>query len=170
MRIKHVVLMLAVALPGLGAPAQGQRAEASAFVPAPRSIDAARAQETSPRCHRSGRHKAGQYFGALAGAWIGGILAWQAFDDPEGPDRKVKGDAGYTPNANTAFAIGSWLGATTVAIAVAPRSAGCRAWATALGTAVPTIPLLFGREEPYLPLLGVLFVAPLQALGGMVSY
>jgi hypothetical protein len=85
-------------------------------------------------------------------------------------DRKVKGDAGYTPNANTAFAIGSWVGATTGAILVAPWGAGCRAHMTAIGTALPTIPLLFGREEPYLPFIGLLFITPLQALGGVMAY
>ena len=40
--------------------------------------------------------------------------------------------------------------------------------ALALVTAVPTVARLFSHDEPYLLIPGVLFVAPLQAIGGTV--
>src|SRR5688500_15026416 len=65
-----------------------------------------------PTCKRTVAPVALQFIGGLAGAWVGGMGAWSAIDDIDAPDRKVKGDAGYQPNANTAYAIGSWVGST----------------------------------------------------------
>jgi hypothetical protein len=100
-----------------------------------------------------------------------GFLAWKALDDPEGSDRRVKGDAGYTPNANTAFAVGSYLG-SAVATHMIGRGDGSRGSfaATALGAAIATIPIALGRHQPYLPLIGLVFGAPLQAIGGTLGY
>jgi hypothetical protein len=108
--------------------------------------------------------------GALA-AGVLGFVAWKAFDDPEGSDRRVKGDAGYTPNANTAFAVGSYLGGT-VATYLIGRGDGSRGSfaATALGAAVATIPIALGRHQPYLPWISLVFGAPLQAIGATLGY
>ena len=109
--------------------------------------------------------------GAFVGAAAAGLGAWKLLDDPYGPGRRVKGDEGYTPAANTAYAIGSYAGGTLVAYAIG-RSDGSHGslLATAAGAGVPSVPLFLGRNEPYLPLLGLVFGAPLQALGGTVGY
>jgi hypothetical protein len=166
---RTVAIIALVVYPGL---AEGQAARSSNFVHAGASValPGPAIQRATPRCERGGWRMGAQYAGALAGAWVGGMAAWKAFDDPYAPDRKVKGDAGYTPNANTAFALGSWIGSAGLAIAIAPRGMGCRPHYTALGTAVPTTLLLAGRDEPYLPLIGIAVVAPIQALAAMLSH
>jgi hypothetical protein len=100
-----------------------------------------------------------------------GLVAWSMVDDPEGAGRRVKGDAGYTPNANTAYAVGSFVG-TALATYMVGRGDGSRAsfGATALGAAIASIPIALGRHEPYLPLFGIVLGAPLQALGGTIGY
>ena len=106
----------------------------------------------------------------VLGAWVGGMTAWSALDDPTGPGRKVKGDAGYTPNANTAFAIGSWLGSATGAWLAGSSPMSCGNFARAAGYSLaPSALLFFGREEPYLPLMGVVFAAPFQALAATLG-
>jgi hypothetical protein len=113
----------------------------------------------------------GQIAGGAVGAAVVGVLAFLALDNPEGSDRRVSGDAGYTPNANTAYALGSFVG-STAAVYLIGRGDGSRAsiGATALGTGVATVPLLFGRHEPYLPLIGIVLVAPAQGILGTVGY
>jgi hypothetical protein len=112
----------------------------------------------------------GQIIGGTLAAAGGGFMAWAVYDHPNGPDRRVKGDAGYTPNANTAYALGSFASAV-VATHLIGRIDGSRGnlLGTAIGAAIPTIPLLLGRDEPYLPLLGIVFAAPAQAIGGMLG-
>lgn len=122
-------------------------------------------------CRRSGARAFGQWTAGLGGAWAGGMAGFKLFDDPYGPDRRVKGDEGYTPNANTAFAIGSWL-ASAGAVYLSGNSPGrCGSFARTLaGSFIVTIPLLAGREEPFLPLLGIVFAAPVQSLGATLMY
>ena len=114
---------------------------------------------------------AGQIVGSLLAAAIVGWTAWAVVDNPEGSDRRVKGDAGYTPNANTAYAVGSFVGSTVAAYLIG-RGDGSRGslGATALGAGIPSIALAFGRHEPYLQAFGVLFGAPLQAVGATIGY
>ena len=114
---------------------------------------------------------AGQIVGSALGAAALGFGAWYLLDDPEGSDRRVKGDAGYTPNANTAYAVGSLVGATVVAYLIG-RGDGSRGSlaATALGAAIPSVPLFFGRHEPYLPIIGIVLGAPLQGIGATIGY
>lgn len=119
----------------------------------------------------SGARTVGQLAGGALASAVLGYLFWVVVDNPEGSDRRVKGDAGYTPNANTAFAIGSFLGAVG-AVHVIGRGDGSRSslGRTALGAGIATVPLLLGRHEPYLPILGVLVGAPLQSIGATVGY
>jgi cyclophilin family peptidyl-prolyl cis-trans isomerase len=120
-------------------------------------------------CAASGWRKAGQLTLGTIGAWAGGIIPYAMIDDIDAPDRRVKGDAGYQPNANTAFAIGSWVGGTLGVFLAGER--GCGSFArTAVGVGIPSLVLLLGRDEPYLPLLGVVIVAPLQGLSGTLMY
>lgn len=114
---------------------------------------------------------AGQLAGGIVGASVVGLMAWRHWDDPYGPGRRVKGDAGYTPDANTAYAVGSFVGSTLLVYWIG-RGDGSHAsfWATALGTGLASVPLFLGRQEPYLPIFGIALGAPLQALGGVIGY
>jgi hypothetical protein len=107
--------------------------------------------------------------GTLAAAGAG-LMSWAAYDHPYGPDRRVKGDEGYTPNANTAYAVGSFAGAV-VATHLIGRLDGSKGnlLGTIVGAAIPSIPLFFGRHEPYLPLIGIVLVAPAQAIGATLG-
>ncbi len=118
-------------------------------------------------CPSTPAQRARRFAAATVGAWIGGMVAWKALDDPYGASRKVKGDEGYTPNANTAYAIGSWIGSASLGyLAAAPA---CRSLGQVLvATAVPSSLLLLGRDEPYLPLFGMVLVAPLQGAAAAV--
>lgn len=119
-------------------------------------------------CRRSVGNVLGQFAVATVGAWAGGAIGYTTFD--RGTPH-VTGDAGYFPNANTAFALGSWAGSTIGAYWAGKRRSECgRFWTTAVGTFVPTVPLLFGRHQPYLPLIGAVYVAPLQAVGGVIGF
>jgi hypothetical protein len=120
----------------------------------------------------SGGERALQVAGGIAGAWVLGMGAWSAIDDPESPDRKVKGDSGYQPNANTAYAIGSWIGSTLGVYAVGKAFCGdCGSLGkTALGTGLVSVVLVFRRDDPWLPLVGMTIGAPLQAIAGMIGF
>ncbi|MFN8669595.1 MAG: hypothetical protein U0164_20575 [Gemmatimonadaceae bacterium] len=121
-------------------------------------------------CHRNGGDRARQFVVGLVGAWAVGLVAFKAIDDPGGPGRKVKGDAGYTPNANTAYALGSWLGSAG-GVYWAGRQHACGSFSkTLLLTGLPTIPLLLLRDEPYLPVIGVVLGAPVQSLVATAAY
>ena len=119
----------------------------------------------------SGPRIAAQIVGSALAAGAVGFAAWTVFDNPEGSDRRVKGDAGYTPNANTAFAVGSFVGSAVAAYAIG-RGDGSRGSliTTALGAAIATVPIALGRDEPYLPLIGIVLGAPLQAIGATLGY
>lgn len=108
--------------------------------------------------------------GAL-GALVVGIPAFGRYDRVDAPDRRVKGDEGYTRKANVALAIGSFVGATTFSYIVG-RSDGSHGslLATALGAGIATIPSALAYDEPYAIVLGVLIVAPLQGLGAEIGY
>ena len=123
-------------------------------------------------CRRSPGKAALQIGAGVLGAWIGGMGSWAAIDDIDAPDRRVKGDAGYQPNANTAYAIGSWAG-STLGVYGAGRLLKPRCGsliATAVGAGLPSLFLAFGRHEPYLPIIGVIVAAPFQAIGGAVAW
>ena len=118
----------------------------------------------------SGRIASQILVGAVAAA-AAGFTVWSLVDNPEGSDRRVKGDAGYTPNANTAYAVGSFV-ASTLGTYFVGRGDGSRAsfGATALGAAIASVPIALGRHEPYLPIVGIVFGAPLQAIGATIGY
>jgi hypothetical protein len=122
-------------------------------------------EQATPRLKRR------QFAIAALAALAVGIPAFAHYDDAEGPDRRVKGDEGYTPRANAALAIGSFAGATVASYLVG-RSDGSHGsfLATALGAAIGTIPDALAYNDPYAPFIGVLIGAPLQGLGARIGY
>ncbi|MCC6772325.1 MAG: hypothetical protein IT360_14120 [Gemmatimonadaceae bacterium] len=127
-------------------------------------------QAPDPCCKGAGRVTRSIVAGTIVASLVG-LVAWKAVDNPGGSDRRVKGDAGYTPNANTAYALGSWLGSTLAVHLAGRRYGACGSLArAALGAGIPTAVLLLGRDEPILPVLGVLFGAPAQSLGATIAH
>ena len=108
--------------------------------------------------------------GAIAAMAVG-IAAFAYYDDADGPDRRVKGDEGYTPRAIAAFAIGSFAGATLASYLVG-RSDGSQGsvLASALGAGFGSIPVALAYNDPYAPYVGVLLSAPLQGIGARIGY
>jgi len=107
--------------------------------------------------------------------WMGsvllGFIAWRAFDEPAGQHSRVKQGWGYTPRAMTALAIGSHAGAS-LGIWGKGRLNGSRGslLLTSAAVAVPTVPVILGRNDPLLPLMTVVAWAPLQAFAGYAAY
>jgi hypothetical protein len=163
----RLLVAFAVALRSNGALAQSGVIRRAA-APAPSGL--LPIEQANQSTHASPLVISGQIIGGTLAAAGGGFMAWAVYDHPNGPDRRVKGDAGYTPNANTAYALGSFASAV-VATHLVGRLDGSRGnlLGTVIGAAIPTIPLFFGRHEPYLPIYGILFAAPAQAIGGMLG-
>lgn len=105
------------------------------------------------------------------GSVVGGYLAWRLFDEPEGQHSKVINGWRYTPRALTALAIGSHLG-TTTGVWARGRAIGSRGSLlfTALGAALPTIPILRRTDDPLLMLKVAALWAPLQGYLGYTGY
>ena len=100
-----------------------------------------------------------------------GFAAWRAFDSPSGQHPKVRHGWGYTPTALTAMSVGSYVGATAgIWLSGRKRGASGSLLATAAGVALPTIPVLLTHDDPLLPLMIVVFWAPLQATSGYLAY
>lgn len=119
-------------------------------------------------CERSRIRSVAQAAAGVLGAWIGGIASYQAVNEWDSFPQRSNGDDPYKPDANTAFAIGSWAGSTTLIFF--SGESGCGSFGrTALGTAIPSALLLLGRYQPYLPLFGVL-LAPVQAAIGTAMF
>jgi hypothetical protein len=158
--------LIAITAPSLGHAQAGVTRCDVAQLPTPHvSLD-----DATRRQYGSAPLIAGQIVGGSLAAAGAGFAAWAMYDSPNGPDRRVKGDEGYTPAANTAFALGSFAGAVAATHLIG-RIDGSKSklLGTVIGAAIPTIPLLFGRNDPYLPLYGIVFGAPLQAIGGMLG-
>ncbi len=105
------------------------------------------------------------------GSVLGGFLAWRLFDEPDGQHTKVHNGWGYTPRALTALAIGSHVG-TTAGVWARGRAIGSRGSLlfTAVGAALPTIPVLKRSDDPLLMLKVVPLWAPLQGYMGYTGY
>lgn len=116
------------------------------------------------------RRRRMQIVGGALGALAVGLVAFGHYDDAEGPDRRVKGDEGYTPRANQALAIGGFVGATAASYLIG-RGDGSHGslLATAVGAAIPTIPVALMYDRPEAIYLGVL-ISPLQGLGAELGY
>lgn len=105
------------------------------------------------------------------GSVLGGFLAWRLFDEPDGQHSKVYNGWGYTPRALTALAIGSHIG-TTAGVWTRGRANGSRGSLlfTAVGAALPTIPVFKRSDDPLLMLKVVALWAPLQGYMGYTGY
>lgn len=169
MQATHMRPILLLALTLLPTAASAQRAQPIALAnpPAVARLVSVQAIAAEP-CHRSAWDVSRQLVFGVAGALIGGIVPFLAIDDAQSPNRRVKGDAGYQRSANVAYALGSWAGAAAgVALTGTP---GCRAPAKAvIGAAIPSLLLLAGYDDPYLPVYGVVLGAPLQSIGATIG-
>ena len=105
------------------------------------------------------------------GSVLGGFLAWRLFDEPDGQHSKVHNGWGYTPRALTALAIGSHVG-TTAGVWARGRAIGSKGSLlfTAVGAALPTIPVFKRSDDPLLMLKVVALWAPLQGYMGYTGY
>ncbi len=105
------------------------------------------------------------------GSVLGGFLAWRLFDEPDGQHSRVHNGWGYTPRALTALAIGSHVG-TTAGVWARGRAIGSKGSLlfTAVGAALPTIPVLKRSDDPLLMLKVVALWAPLQGYMGYTGY
>lgn len=104
-------------------------------------------------------------------AMLLGFVAWKAYDEPAGHHTKVKDDWGYTPRAHTALGVGSFVGATLGVWGTGrTRGAKGKLWSTALGAAIPTLPILLRRDDPLLPFMAAIFGMPVQGIGGYLGY
>ena len=166
------VLVAVVASSAAGQAIGALRAGARPATQAPAPNDALTSRDVASALTRASKGRiAAQLAGSALAAGAAGFLAWQLLDDPEGSDRRVKGDAGYTPNANSAYAAASFIGSVAAAYLIG-RGDGSRGslGATALGAGLATIPLALGRHEPYLPIIGLVLGAPAQAIGATLGY
>lgn len=115
-----------------------------------------------------------QVLGATLSAAVAGTAAYALFDKPKdtpGCHRGFGEGVGYCPNANTAFAIGSFLGSTAMIQLIGPGDGGRGSLAaTAIGTGIPTVPLLLGRNNELTALAGIVFGAPAQGILGTLGY
>lgn len=111
---------------------------------------------------------------AVAGylsAMLIGFVSWKAFDEPAGHHSRVVDDWGYTPRAHTALGVGSFVGATLGVWTLGRRrGANGKLWSTALGAAIPTVPVLLRRDDPLLPFMAAIFGMPAQGIAGYIGY
>lgn len=127
-----------------------------------------RGQNVAASCERSRIQSVAQAAAGVMGAWIGGVGSYQAVNEWDAFKQRSNGDDPYKPDANTAYAIGSWAGSTTLIFFTGKW--GCGSFGrTALGTGIPSALLLFGRYHAYLPLLGII-LAPVQAAVGTAMF
>jgi hypothetical protein len=104
-------------------------------------------------------------------AMLIGFVSWKAFDEPAGKHSRVKQDWGYTPRAHIALAIGSFAGATAgVWGSGRVRGSKGKMLGTAIGVAIPTVPLLLENDNPLLPFIAAIAGMPLQGILGYVGY
>ena len=112
-----------------------------------------------------------QIVAGYMGSVLMGFAAWRAFDEPSGHHSKVKDDWGYTPRAMRALTIGSYVGGT-LGVWLRGRHNGSVGsfLATALGVALPTVPMAMIHDDPVLPFKLIALWAPVQGLMGYAGY
>lgn len=115
----------------------------------------------------------GAVVAAAAGGLIGSLIvggATYSWVDRHASDRRVKGDAGYSPTANWSLLASSALG-SAVGIEVATSLVRARSsfpWSL-FGSAVATTPFLLGVDDPYLPYYVLTLGAVLQSAAGTLG-
>lgn len=112
-----------------------------------------------------------QILSALVAAGLAGYGSYLLADDLSTTTR-LKGDWGYDPNANSAYAAVAFV--TSTAVVMWAGRAQCpkgTLLGTFLGGAVVAGPLLaYAREGPMLLPIGALVLAPAQALASTAGY
>jgi hypothetical protein len=111
----------------------------------------------------------GEFVAGIVGGIAAGALAYRLAEGIAN-DRTVKGDAGYSPAGNVGFALGATLGVATGVYLAHRAGTGAGSWSGALlGAAIPGALMLAGVHEPYMPILAVVLVLPLQAVGARIG-
>jgi hypothetical protein len=172
MILAGTLLTTALTSSGSAQPAAFSRERAGNNVPLARPIRPFVGQERGPatpgKRAGAGRIICEIVFGAMASG-IAGVAAYKAVDDET--NRIRNGDDPYSPDANTAYALGSWAGsAAMIHLIGSGDGSSAPLGATVLGTGVVGVPMLVGRRVAYLPLIGVFVAAPLQGLLGTIGY
>lgn len=163
---------LVIAVVGVAAAREASGQQIGVSTPVSRTVSLSavnRLQPTAAECKRSKLDFLGQTATGILGSWIVGIGAYAAVEKLDPSGKKVDGDWGYKPNANTAYAIGSWVGSTALVYIAGRRGCGSLG-RTAVGTGIPSVVLLLGRDVGALPLFGSLLIAPLQGIGGALMF
>lgn len=106
----------------------------------------------------------------VAGSWALGLPAFRYLEAHAG-DRRVKGDAGYSPTANAGLIVTSALG-NALAVYLAGEAAGADGslWGTLIGAGLGSLPLVLGVDDPYLPYYALTVGVALQDLGSLVGF
>ncbi len=112
----------------------------------------------------------GELFAGVLGSWLGGYPLWSYLEE-RASDRKVKGDASYSPTANSALILGAMVG-NSIGVYLIGSTADTNGsyFATLLGTTLASIPLALGINEPYFPFYALTGGALLQSVGSSIGF
>lgn len=113
-----------------------------------------------------------QVLAASVSSALVGYGLFLALDNASGQDRRVKGDEGYTPNANSGYVVGSFVAATATVMWSGRSHGQSGTWiGSSVGGAIVAVPLLFlSRDEPLFLPMTLVVLAPLQALSSTIGY
>lgn len=107
--------------------------------------------------------------GGVVGSWLVGVPVLYALDRTAG-DRRVKGDAGYSPTAHWGMLVSSGVGAATGVHLIRKGLGATTSMEGALvGAFLGTLPLVLGVDSPYLPYFSFTVGSLLQAVGGLLG-
>lgn len=107
--------------------------------------------------------------GGVVGSWLVGVPVLYVLDRTAG-DRRVKGDAGYSPTAHWGMLVSSSIGAATGVHLVRKGLGATTSMKGALiGASLGTLPMVLGVDSPYLPYFSFTVGSLLQAVGGLLG-
>lgn len=104
------------------------------------------------------------------GSWLLAVPTYLLLDAHAG-DRRVEGDAAYSPTANLGLIGASAIG-SSVGVHVAGEVLGVEGsfWGALLGSGIASLPLLLGTNDPYLPYYGLTIGVALQDVGSLIGH
>ena len=105
----------------------------------------------------------------IVGSWAFSMPTYKLLYD-HGPPLRVEGDTGYSPSANLGLLVGGALGAAVgVQLGHAFQGQERSLKAAVVGSALATVPFIFGVREPDLPYYGLTLGTLAQALGAWLG-